>query len=150
MGAAQSGLLAQLPRRPARNYGKFNVQLGNTLEAPHFGDVTDDHARIDEIEKEMAFLTKAMDGGKGLGGHQRKAGNKRKNVRDAFRNAVDRAIKQIEKFDKPPAGHLKTSISHGNEVVYRPGLPITWDVRPIVNGYRTASRAPGEMSASYI
>ena len=56
-----------------------------------------------------------------------------KNVRDAFRNAVDRAIKQIDKYDKPLAQHLKDSIKHGNEAVYRPGTSITWDVRPIVN-----------------
>ena len=92
-----------------------------------------DHARVDEIEEDVAFLTKAMEGGKGLGGRQRKAGDKRKNVRDAFRNAIDRAIKQIEKYDKPLAEHLKASIKHGNEVVYRPGTPIVWDVRPIVN-----------------
>jgi hypothetical protein len=88
----------------------------------------------EEIEEEMAFLiADAMEGGKGLGGRQRKAGDKRKNVRDAFRNAVDRAIKQIEKYDKPLAEHLKASIKHGNEVVYRPEISITWDVRPIVN-----------------
>lgn len=103
--------------------------LGEIEEAREAGD----HARIEEIEKEMAFLTKAMEGGKGLGGRQRKTGDKRKNVRDAFRNAVDRAIKQIEKYDKPLAEHLKASIKHGNEVVYRPGTPIVWDVRPIVN-----------------
>lgn len=93
-----------------------------------------DHARIEEIEEEMAFLTKAMEGGKGLGGRQRKAGDKRKNVRDAFRNAVDRAIRQIEKYDKLLGEHLKASIKHGNEVVYRPGMPIVWDVRPVTNG----------------
>lgn len=93
-----------------------------------------DHARIEEIEKEMAALVKYIEGGKGLGGRQRRVGDKRKNVRDAFRNAVDRAIKQIEKYDKPLAEHLKASIKFGNEVVYRPGMPITWDVRPIVNG----------------
>ncbi len=32
-----------------------------------------DHARVDEIEEEMAFLTKAMEGGKGLRGRQRRA-----------------------------------------------------------------------------
>ena len=102
------------------------------------GDIEDaraagDHALIEKIEEEMALLTKAMEGGKGLGGRRRLAGDKRKNVRDAFRIAVDRAIKQIEKYDKPLAEHLKTSIKHGNIVVYRPGMPITWDVRPIVN-----------------
>lgn len=103
--------------------------LGEIEEARETGD----HARIEEIEEEMAFLTKAMEGGKGLGGRQRKSGDKRKNVRDAFRNAVDRAIRQIEKYDKPLGEHLKASIKHGNEVVYRPGMQITWDVRPIVN-----------------
>jgi 7-cyano-7-deazaguanine synthase in queuosine biosynthesis len=93
-----------------------------------------DHARIEEIEKEMAALTKYIESGKGLGGRQRRTGDKRKNVRDAFRNAVDRTIKQIERYDKPLAEHLKASIKFGNEVVYRPGMPITWDVRPIVNG----------------
>ncbi|MBU6460882.1 MAG: hypothetical protein KGQ58_08430 [Proteobacteria bacterium] len=92
-----------------------------------------DHARIEEIEKEMAVLLQYIESGKGLGGRQRKTGDKRKNVRDAFRNAVDRAIKQVEKYDKPLAQHLKDSIKLGNEAVYRPGMPITWDVRPIVN-----------------
>lgn len=104
--------------------------LGEIEEARDAGD----HARIEEIEEEMAFLTKAMEGGKGLGGRQRRVGDKRKNVRDAFRNAVDRAIRQIEKYDKPLAEHLKASIKYGNEVVYRPGMAITWEVRPIVNG----------------
>jgi 7-cyano-7-deazaguanine synthase in queuosine biosynthesis len=104
-----------------------------------FGEMEDarelgDHARIEEIETEMAALVKFIESGKGLGGRQRKAGDKRKNVRDAFRNAVDRAIKQIEKYDKPLAQHLKDTIKISNEVVYRPGIPITWDVRPIVNG----------------
>ena len=94
----------------------------------------DDHARIEEIEKEMAALVKYIEGGKGLGGRQRRVGDKRKNVRDAFRNAVDRAIRQIEKYDKPLAEHLKASIKYGNEVVYRPDMAITWEVRPIVNG----------------
>src|SRR6218665_2386667 len=75
----------------------------------------------------------AITTGVGKGGKLRKAGDKRKNVRDAFRNAVNRAIKQIEKWDKPLAEHLKASIKHGNEVVYRPGMPIAWDVRSIVN-----------------
>ena len=103
--------------------------FGEMEEARERGD----HARIEEIEKEMAALLKYIESGKGLGGRQRKTGDKRKNVRDAFRNAVDRAIKQVEKYDKPLAQHLKDSIKLGNEAVYRPGMPITWDVRPIVN-----------------
>jgi len=62
------------------------------------------------------------------------SGRSPEHVRDAFRNAVDRAIKQIEKYDKPLAEHLSTSIKRGDVVGYRPESPITWDVRPIVNG----------------
>lgn len=63
-----------------------------------------------------------MEGGKGLGGRQRKAGDKRKNVRDAFRNAVDRAIKQIAKYDKPLAEHLNNSIKRGDVVGYHAAI----------------------------
>ena len=117
--------------RQARNECKQRAQelFGEMEDARECGD----QARIEEIEQEMAALVKYIESGKGLGGRQRKAGDKRKNVRDAFRNAVDRAIKQIDKYDKPLAEHLKASIKHGNEVAYRPEMSITWDVRPIVN-----------------
>lgn len=92
-----------------------------------------DHDRVGQIEDEMAQIAAAVTGAVGRGGKLRKTGDKRKNVRDAFRNAVNRAITQIEKYDKPLAAHLKSAIKHGNEAVYRPETPITWEVRPILN-----------------
>lgn len=92
-----------------------------------------DHQSIEKIEEEMAFLTKILESGKGLGWRQRKAGDKRKNVRDAFNNAVKRAITNIGKYDKSLTEHLTASIKYGNEVVYRPEISITWEVQPIVN-----------------
>mgnify|MGYP001372983418 CR=1 FL=1 len=117
-----------------RALNECKQQARELFEEMEEARVRGDHARIEEIEKEMAALVKYIEGGKGLGGRQRRVGDKRKNVRDAFRNAVDRAIRQIEKYDKPLAEHLKASIKYGNEVVYRPGMVITWEVRPIVNG----------------
>ena len=81
----------------------------------------------------MAQIAAAITGATGRGGKLRKTGDKRKNVRDAFRNAVNRAITYIDKYDKPLAAHLKESIQHGNAVVYRPAAEITWEVRHIVN-----------------
>lgn len=92
-----------------------------------------DHERLDEIEDELSELAHYITGAVGRGGKLRKTGDKRKNVRDAFRNAINRAILQIAKYDKPLAEHLKKSIKHGNEVVYRPEIAITWEVRPVVN-----------------
>lgn len=37
--------------------------------------------------------------------------------------------------DKPLAEYLKASIKHGNEMVYRSGMQITWDARSILNSY---------------
>jgi len=53
-------------------------------------------------------------------------------IEDEMAQIAD-AITAIGKYDKPLAEHLKASIKHGNEVVYRPRMPIAWDVRSIVN-----------------
>lgn len=54
----------------------------------------------------MAQIADAITGGTAKGGKLRKAGDKRKNVRDTFRNSVNRAITAIGKYDKPLAEHL--------------------------------------------
>ena len=92
-----------------------------------------DQQRLDEIEEEMAQIADEITGGTAKGGKARKAGDKRKNVRDAFRNAVNRAIKQTEKYDKALAEHLKSSIKIGNDAVYRSEIAIAWEVRPVAN-----------------
>ena len=38
------------------------------------------------------------------------------------------------RLGKALALHLKDSIKHGNEAVYRPEIAVTWEVRAIVNG----------------
>lgn len=109
--------------------GRYQELLTEKAEAEDEGN----HQRIEEIEEELAQIAAAITGAVGKGGKLRKVADKRKNVRDAFRNAVNRAIKYIEKYDKPMAEHLKDAIKHGNEVVYRPEISVTWEVRPVVN-----------------
>ena len=117
-------------RKAVEQYrAQYQSLVSEKAEAEQDGD----HQRVEEIEDELAQIADALTAGVGKGGKLRKAGDKRKNVRDAFRNAVNRAITAIGKYDKPLAEHLKASIKHSNEVVYRPGIPIVWDVRPIVN-----------------
>lgn len=118
-------------RKAIQQYrGRFNELVSEKADAEADGD----HELLEEIQIEMAQLVAAVTGAQGKGGKLRKVADRRKNVRDAFRNAVDRAIKQIDKYDKPLAQHLKDSIKHGNEVVYRPEVPFVWDVRPVTNG----------------
>ena len=117
-------------RKAIQQYrGRFNELVSEKADAEADGD----HERLEEIQIEMAQLVAAVTGAQGKGGKLRKVADRRKNVRDAFRNAVDRAIKQIDKYDKPLAQHLKDSIKHGNDAVYRPEIAIAWEVRPVVN-----------------
>jgi len=117
-------------RKAIQQYrGRFNELVSEKADAEADGD----HERLEEIQIEMAQLVAAVTGAQGKGGKLRKVADRRKNVRDAFRNAVDRAIKQIDKYDKPLAQHLKDSIKHGNDAVYRPEIAIAWEVRPVAN-----------------
>jgi 7-cyano-7-deazaguanine synthase in queuosine biosynthesis len=90
-------------------------------------------AEVQRLEEDIAMVTTAINEAVDLNGKLRKSNNKRKNIRDAFRNAVNRAIKYTEKYDRPLAAHLKESIKCGNEPVYRTEEEIVWEVRPIVN-----------------
>lgn len=108
-------------RKAVEQYrGRYQELVVEKAEA----EENSDHNRIDEIEEELAQIAATITGAVGRGGKLRKTGgDKRKNVWDAFRNAVNRAITHIEKYDKPLATHLKASIKHGNEVAYRSGRP---------------------------
>ncbi len=108
---------------------KVQMLLTEKAEAEDEGD----HERVDQIEEDLAQIAAAITGAVGKGGRLRKVADKRKNVRDAFRIAVNRAITHIGQYDKAMAEHLKASIKHSNEVAYRPEIAIAWEVRPIVN-----------------
>lgn len=112
---------------------QYNDRYCQLLREQHEAKEEGDHERQDKIQDEILQIAAAVSGAVGRGGKLRKMADKRKNLRDSFRNSVNRAIKQIEKYDKPLAEHLKTTIQHGNEAVYRPKMSISWEVRPIVN-----------------
>ena len=110
--------------------GRYQELVTEKAEAEENGE----HERIEEIEEELAQIAAAITGAVGRGDRLWKIGDKRKNVRDAFRGAVNRAIVQIAKFDKPLAEHLKASIKHGNVAVYQPAVPVIWEVRAVGGG----------------
>lgn len=98
-------------------------------EARDAGDVE----LVAELEDEAAQVAQALTSATGKGGRLRKAKDTRKNVLDAFRNAVNRAIKAIGKYDKVFAEHLSASIRFGFDATYQPSVDITWEVRPPVD-----------------
>jgi hypothetical protein len=92
------------------------------------------NVRVDQLEKDMAVIVGKINEAVGIGGRLKKTGDKRKNIRDSFRNNVNRVIdKQIKQTDPQLAAHLKNAISFGNDPRYVPDDGLTWETRPVRN-----------------
>jgi len=120
-------------RKAVEKYRETVHELFQEIEEAR---ATNDKAEVQRIENEMRQIISAINEAEGLGGKPRKSDDKRKNIRDAFRNAVNRAISCLDKYDKPLASHLKKSIKFGSEVVYVPVEEIVWEVNPICNNFK--------------
>jgi hypothetical protein len=81
-----------------------------------------------QIENDLAMLTGIINEAMGIGGRLKQAGDKRKNIRDSFRNNVKRVIdKQIRETDPALAQHLDRSIEFGNYPRYFPEADHAWE-----------------------
>lgn len=90
--------------------------------------------RVDQLEKDMAGIVGAINEAVGIGGRLKTTGDKRKNMRDSFRNNVNRVIeKQIKETDPQLAEHLKKAIIFGNDPRYVPEDGLAWETRPVIN-----------------
>ena len=64
----------------------------------------------------------------------KQAKDKRKNIRDSFRNNVKRVIdKQIKDTDPALAAHLGNAIMYGNTPRYIIEDELAWETRPVRN-----------------
>lgn len=115
-------------------YRQRSVELLREIECERAdGNAT----RVQELEKEIAEIYRAIEEAVGLGNRQRKTKDTRKNVRDAFRNAVNRAIEKIDEYDSVFADHFRRHISYGNTARYAPGEDIPWDLLPVIESRKT-------------
>ena len=90
---------------------------------------------LQQLESEMAAITGRIHEAVGVGGRLKQAGDRRKIVRDSFRNAVKRVIEQqIEGTDPLLAEHLNKAIKFGNDPCYLDDTGLKWETRPVKNG----------------
>lgn len=113
--------------------GQYREKAHSLLQEIDEAREADNAVEVSRLEKEIAAITSAINEATGLGGRLRTSGDKRKNVRDAFRNAVKRAITYIGKYDTLLAEHLEGCITLGNEAAYTTKENIVWEVRHITN-----------------
>lgn len=83
-----------------------------------------------ECYEEMVVIERQIREAVGIGGRLKQANNKRKNIRDRFRNNVNRVIDKIKDTDPDLAAHLTKSISFGDTPKYAPETDISWDITP--------------------
>lgn len=89
--------------------------------------------RVLELQQDMAILIAKIHESVGVGGKLKEAGDKRKSIRDGFRNAVKRVINKVRETDAALADHFDNSFSYGNYPKYEPADPISWEIEPVIN-----------------
>jgi 7-cyano-7-deazaguanine synthase in queuosine biosynthesis len=89
-----------------------------------------DEGRIAILEEEISKIEQARSANSDHKGRPRKVRDARKNVRDAFRNSVKRAMDEISKHDPAFGEHLRDSVTLGAIVDYMPKLQMAWSTRP--------------------
>lgn len=83
---------------------------------------------VEELEKERLFINSVLSKSEGFGGRTRKLGDERNKVRNRVCNAIRRALKKIERYDKPLAEHLQRPVlSLGHTISYVPRSDTVWD-----------------------
>lgn len=113
-------------QRAIREYGE---RLQDLIEEKKEAHANNDTGRVEAIDIEIAAINDHVSSAIGKGG-SRKLNDQRKNLRDAVRNGIDRAIKEISQHDEVFGAHLKTYIKMGQELAYLPDPVISWSVRP--------------------
>lgn len=89
-------------------------------------------ALVQQYEGDMKIVAAKISEAIKPGGKLRHAGDKRKSIRDSFRNNVKRVIKkQIQETDPALAEHLEKAILYGNSSRYVPDDGIVWETRPV-------------------
>jgi hypothetical protein len=82
--------------------------------------------KIEQLESDVYVLNKTINEAISPQGHQKKLNDPVRNVENSFRNAVNRAIRRINKHDRNFASYLEKTIQCGVYPVYLPINDIKW------------------------
>jgi hypothetical protein len=112
---------------------QYREEAKELLAAIERARVDHNEPRVLELHKEMIAVVGKIHEAVGVGGKLKEAGDKRKNIRDGFRNAVKRVVTKIKETDAALAEHLGKSLFYGNSPKYQPESPVSWEIAPVVN-----------------
>jgi hypothetical protein len=82
--------------------------------------------KIEQLESDIYVFNKTINEAISPQGHQKKLNDPVRNVENSFRNAVNRAIRRINKYDRNFASYLEKTIQCGMYPVYLPINNTQW------------------------
>ena len=93
-----------------------------------------DLSKIESLENDKEWIISELGKAHGLGGKVRKLADERDKVRKRVSNAITRALKKIDQYDKPLSEHLKEPVINlGHSISYVPRDGLTWSTTPTSN-----------------
>lgn len=90
-----------------------------------------DTGKVEMLEMELVRIEQALSEGADRQGKPRKSKDGRKNLRDAFRNSVNRTIAEIESHDSSLGKHLRDFVKLGAIVDYIPEGQFSWSTHQL-------------------
>jgi C4-dicarboxylate-specific signal transduction histidine kinase len=112
---------------------QYREEARGLLDAVEHARAEHNEPRIQQLQNDMATMVAKINEAVGVGGKLKQANDKRKNIQDGFRNAVNRAVAKIRETDAALADHFATSLTYGNFPKYQSEVPISWEIEPIIN-----------------
>lgn len=103
------------------------AEIQERIDAARDSDDPASVDEVDELENERQWIDDELRKAKGLSGRARKLGDERNKVRNRVCNAIRRALKKIDQFDRPLAEHLaKPVLNLGHSINYTPRDGVQW------------------------
>jgi CheY-like chemotaxis protein len=116
-------------RRALQEYGKELEKVNAEIKKAR---KENNNAMLTQLEEEKAGLKKGLNESMHRGKFK-KIKDKRKNIRDAFRNNINRLIEEIKRTDCEFGEHLSATLTFGDNPSYKPLEKIPWSTRPVTN-----------------
>lgn len=122
-GADRGDAGPALDRAAREQYRRRLDDLRDTLaEAERFAD----RGRADAAREEIAFLTRELAAGVGLGGRERRVGSAAERARLTVTKRIKDALARVEAGHPALGRHLSGAIKTGQLCVYEPADPVDW------------------------
>ena len=126
-GLRVGGLGDSGPIMDADSEADARRRLDELEQKRDLAEAMDDAEAVTRAEGKMQDYVRALSEGIGLGGRHRRAGSASEKARIATTQAIDRALRRIQKVHPALHDHLDSAVQTGITCWYKPATHIDWE-----------------------